>query len=284
MAKKTKEVEEAKELSVEQIETIKKTYRSDVDECNDDSALYDKWRISIKLRGRITGGIPKSEALFEDWIKARTKFNDSVTKQQVAEMRELYKQTKTVSAEATDLVDKAVEEKEEKSWVGFLADEQGLYLEARCVKAMFKECASLRDFFVKKKGTKQVMQHGTFLIRGLEGKADRVHLGRMTPDGTEERPIHVDGPQGPRTALKKVDYCVGCEMQFEVWIMKIPPQAIKHIGKADLISLLQLARNNGIGSDRSQGSGEFDVTAFEKSLWDFAEIEKKVDIEDKKPD
>jgi hypothetical protein len=280
ITKKEEKAEARKILSEKRLIEVHREYKSAPDRINDPSRAYDRYYTKILVE-KITGGIPATREIIRSWIVARTGHDDNLTDQLVAEMEAKLDETRaaqkkfSIPSEVTAKVDEAVADREEKSWCTFLCDmDYGLYLEARCVKAMFKECASLEDMFDCRRGTKQLMQHGTFLVRSPKGKHDRIFLGFNKPSGTEERPIHIkNGPMGPRTAIKKVDYVLGATMEFEVWVPRfISPSEIKYIRECDIEDLLTLARFNGIGSDRSQGSGQFLVLEFSKLPWTDSDI------------
>jgi len=71
-------------------------------------------------------------------------------------------------------------------------------------------------------------------------------------------------PQGPRTAIKRVDYVQHVSFSFEVWVLTTAAQEKRHVGEEELKRMLALGQENGLGADRSQGQGKFEVTAFEK--------------------
>ena len=74
------------------------------------------------------------------------------------------------------------------------------------------------------------------------------------PDGHEERAIHVIGALGPRSALKRYDYVVEPEMKFHIRYLN------DGLITLDLIDVfLEYAGWNGLGSDRSQGEGRFEL-------------------------
>lgn len=208
--------------------------------------MYDYYRIIIAMRDKLCGGVPKNKDLIRSWVESTTKYKDEK------------------SAELTEAAMEAMlDDVAEKSWNGFFRDaERGLFLEARQVKAMFKECASLLRITVTKQGSKQILQHG-FEVKALDGGA-RIYLGKAEPDGFDEQAIHVSTAQGPRTAIKRVDYVEGIEITFQVWVLNTAPAEKRHVGKDDLERMLGLAQENGLGADRSQGRGKFDVTVFEK--------------------
>ena len=206
--------------------------------------LYGKWTVEIQTRDKLCGGTPRTPEMIEGWVKAKTGYSDEQAKELAAEAIE------DIQGQLTDA-----------SWNGFRADERGLYIETRQVKAMLRECFTVQRLFVKRRGSKQIYQHG-LEIKGAEHPR-RIYLDRGEPDGCDESPIHVMTPQGPRSALKRVDYVKGALLSFELWRYKTIPQETRHIGEEALVAALTLAQENGLGADRSQGQGKFDVVGFE---------------------
>lgn len=206
--------------------------------------LYDIYTVTIRARNRICGGTPKNPDLLRGWIAATTEHDDSKT---------------------TDLVNEAraalLEPTEEKSWNGFRGDPTlGLYVECRQLKALFKEAATMLRLTTDKRGSKQIFQHG-FEIKAVDG-GDRLFLGTKEPTGCAEGPIHVQTAQGPRTAIKRVDYVERASLTFEVWVLSTHASETRHIGESDIVQMLTFGQENGFGADRSQGNGKFDVVDF----------------------
>ena len=208
-------------------------------------ALYDIYAVRLKVRDKLCGGMPKNPSLLAGWIAATTEHNDETTTAQEAEARAVL-----------------LAPSEEKSWNGFPADENGLFVWSRQIKALFKECASMLRITTAKIGSKQILQHG-FEVKGLV-KTDRVYLGVDKPDGSDEGPIHVQTAQGPRTAIKRVDYVQGVELKFEVWVLHTSGAEKRNVGEHEIRAMLAFGQENGLGADRSQGHGKVDVVAFER--------------------
>ena len=209
----------------------------------DASSLYDIYQVKIRLRDKLCGGMPKNPELIKAWVESTTGHADATTE-----------------AQTKEAIEALVDEVTERSWNGFPADAKGIFVWARQVKALFKECASMLRVTVDKRGSKQIFQHG-FEIKGPE-KYDRVYLGKTKADGYDEGPIHVQTAQGPRTALKRVDYVENVELVFDIWVLAAHPAETRYIGKEDLERMLTFAQENGLGADRSQGRGKFDVLDF----------------------
>jgi hypothetical protein len=220
--------------------------------------LWQKLEVTLKIRNRIVGGIPTDPALIEGWIASN--------------MKEVAKEEREKLKEATiKELPAAVQEKAEGMWTTFKVDkDQVPYFEARCIKASLKEGANvLRELLIadEKKGKKEG-DPAKSRFTGLKAKlAERLFV-EDTPiyfvrdgkkvtkvDGNEERAIHVMTAQGPRTALKRYDFVnAPCELKFQARFLKD-----KVIDLELLKVLLEYGSYNGLGADRSQNNGLFEV-------------------------
>lgn len=209
-------------------------------------SLYDVYTVTLTVRDKLCGGVPKNPELLKGWIVATTKHDDETSTAQEKAAREAI-----------------LAPTEEKSWNGFLGDkEHGLFIEARQVKALFKECATMLRVTVAKVGSKQIFQHG-FEIKGPKDEA-RIYLGKKTADGYLEGPIHVQTAMGPRTAIKRVDYVQKVDLTFDIWVLTTDGNEKRHVGEDELVRMITFGQENGVGADRSQGHGKFNVKAFKK--------------------
>jgi hypothetical protein len=207
--------------------------------------LYDRYRVTIKIRDRICGGMPRNPDLIKTWVESTTEHADEISEKLTQENAEL-----VVNAVA------------EKCWNGFPEDAQGLFIPCRNIKACLKQSAQLLGIYKNKRGSKQILAEG-MEVKGLNNPT-RVYLGKTEPDGTDESAIHVMTAQGPRTALRRMDYVTEPTLSFEVWILKTAPQETRHIGEEQLVEILCHASENGLGASRSQGEGKLDIVSFEK--------------------
>ncbi len=193
------------------------------------------WRhhtVTLQFRDKIAGGIPKSTGMIEGWLNARNK-------------PELIDQT---AEEMGDQLDETID----TMWTGFKSDEKGLYIETRQVKAMFKEAANVIRHAIGFKG---------FMRARIAEKVfiypDKVYLGVTEPSGREEKPIHVMTRQGLRSALKRYDYVERPRITFNLKVLDDGQITDKHLG-----DILEYAQDAGLGADRSQGMGKFDLVEF----------------------
>jgi len=212
----------------------------------DIAALYNRYRVSIRMRDRLCGGIPQGDDLLAEHIKRKTGYADAQTDEQIA-------------AATLDLVNREVHE----GTNGFLADaDRGLYIWAFQVKAMLKQSASILGITKQKRGTKQILHEGAE-VKGIEDE-DRLFVGRTEPDGYATGPVHAMTPSGPITAIKRTAYVERVTLVFEVWVLKTAPQESRHIGEDELRQMLLFSCENGLGAERSQGEGKFDVLEFSR--------------------
>jgi hypothetical protein len=87
----------------------------------------------------------------------------------------------------------------------------------------------------------------------------------MTPDGSEESPVHAMTPQGPISALKRVDYVETPTLTFTIRALKTPlvtKAKDKIAPQAYVRTILEYCQDGGLGADRSQGYGKFLVEEF----------------------
>lgn len=216
--------------------------------------LWKKYAVTIIVKNRLVGGIPTNVDLIAGWVQAN--------------MKEATKEERAKLVDATiDHLPKLAEERAEKTWTTFKADAEGIYFEGRNMKAMLKECANiLRDMLVKddKRANDSSKSRFTNLKSRLAERCfveeDKIRFTRdgkpvLKPDGNEERAIHVMGPQGPRTALKKVDFVSGpVELSFTLRVL-----ADGVVDEELLKTIFEFGGYNGLGTDRAMGNGVFEL-------------------------
>jgi len=205
------------------------------------------YRISLVMREWLVGGIPKDPDVQKKWLETQG-WTPAEADEYVARTR---KETEEAGGDW-------VEEAEMEGWSGFKSDATGgLFIETRQIKALIRECATELELTKDRQaGLRQRIQHG-LMIKSVQG-GERLYLGREKPDGDYTGVCHVMTPRGKKAAFKKADYVAGVSITFEVWIV----QAAKFTDEK-LRKVLFLAQEAGLGANRSQGQGKFDVTAFE---------------------
>jgi len=208
--------------------------------------LWIYYDVNITV-GRLVGGVPFAEKMIEGWIKA--KHPDEA-------------QHAAVIEETKEAMDQKRDDAEKSTWVGFKKDDRGLYIEGRQVKAMLKEAASVLRVRLDIAGFKSKVAERLYVTD------QRIYLGAFQPTGSDERPIHVYTPMGPRSALKKSDYVEDAKLAFTVKALDEPLKTTREknrvLPSAYVPALLEYASENGLGADRSQENGKFTVDSIEE--------------------
>ncbi len=225
---------------------------------------WDRYAVKIAFNERLIGGLPviTSDA---DPVKAY----ESWTKGQGVEPDDASDLAQALAAEGDMPKQDVAVEEIEGMLTGFRRDEDGLYIEARQIKAMIKESAQRLGVIVERRGSRQVLQHDLH-VRTLGSRTNqKLHLGVAEPSGVDTRPISVVTRQGPRTALKRFEYVNQPTIEFEVRVLAGGVGVTKTskeplIGEEQLAEILDNGQDLGIGSDRSQGEGTFTLLEFSK--------------------
>jgi hypothetical protein len=163
--------------------------------------IQSVYRVEMKVRDKILGGIPKNTELLVPWLMGRG--NPKPVAEEIA--AQVAKEA-DVSAEA------------EKAWTTFKGNEkEGYYIEGRQVKAMLKDATRYSQL------TSQIPGLTSKVAHDITIDPDRIVLtvptgeeGKHELTGSEEKAIHVMTPQGPRTSIKISDYVTEPTLKFDI--------------------------------------------------------------------
>lgn len=216
--------------------------------------LNSRFTVRLRFRNRIFGGIPavnmakpeESKNIMRVWLRKR--LGDKLTEEEL-------------EAEVEKTFEEAFADAEEETTQTFKCDE-GIYVEGRQVKALFKEAGGRLGLGKAVSGKRPSLRQD--IHEGLHVDEDVIFLYRdgqklLAPDGHEAKPIQVMGPKGPRTAIKCSGYAEpGVEITFTVRILDCI-----NVKKEHLVDILAFGQDLGLGAQRSQGWGKFEVVGFE---------------------
>ena len=197
------------------------------------------FRVTLRLRDKLIGGYPKNPEAEAAMLKARG-LEDLILP--VVDPATLTDEERKV------LKEQAIA----KTWTGFKTNGEGPYLESRQIKAMLKEAANVTKAMLDKKNMKSKLAERVFV------EPPEIHLGKDKVDGTETRIVHAMTMQGPRSSLKFCDYVLQPEIHFSLRVLNDGV-----VTEDYLKTLLEYAQENGLGADRSQDFGKFDLVEFE---------------------
>lgn len=211
----------------------------------DDTHLYNFYNVSINIREKVYGGLPKEKDMVEKYVKA--KFNSDNT-----ELTE------------TDL---DLKEELESHVTGFRCSDKGLYVGSYALKAACKQYASLMKLTVKKRGVKNTVKEAFFVNGRLNGEmtGSRVYFQPLTvkPDGLEDFAGHVKTLQGDRAILKKAEFIEERKLEFQLRVLKHRMSGGKELTSDDVFQMLLFGQECGIGSCRAFEAGKYDLKVFE---------------------
>lgn len=194
----------------------------------------------------IAGGTPTDPKVATAWLKTKLAAPDDLIREKVAEI--MVERGVTADAAADALVDLA-------HLTGFKRDEQGLYLEGRCMKSAIKEAASIcmaagklpiSRWGLTNKGLKSFVPEHIFVLD------DRMHLGVAEPTGVVQRFVMT----WRGTGIDYREYVEDAKLSFTVvsdWDFTHEQWAM----------IWLTAEQNGVGASRSQGFGRFTVERWE---------------------
>lgn len=228
--------------------------------------LFTSYRVELTFRARLMGGVPKDPKVIEGWLRSKAGISDTEEVRQ-ALLRTLIELGADVSGGETfdELVAASEALAAQRSTNGFKRDAGGLYIEARQVKAMLKESVNIlfagERWGRTKKGPKSYAAERLFI------RPDRIHLDRQEPDGVEMVIGHVSGPQGQRSTLGYHEYVEHASIAFTLDSTDAAPGSgtVEDCVASEHWPLIWMhAEANGLGALRSQGHGQFAVTAFDR--------------------
>lgn len=223
---------------------------------------FETFRVTIKMHDTLVGGLPivpegaeRADA-YEKWARG----------QGVEQDPSFAKPLHEALAEDPDMPVAVAVEEVEGLETGFRRDEQGIYIEARQVKAMIRESSQRLGLINSKRGFRQVLQHDLH-VRALDGTQklrmyDEEGNAKVHPDGKDSRPISVVTRQGPRTSIKRFEYVEGATIVFDVLVLR-DGIAGNLADEDDIEAVIEFGGWIGLGADRSQGMGTFEVVMIE---------------------
>jgi hypothetical protein len=224
---------------------------------------WNTYRVTIASRERIVGGIPivpegaDRADIYEKWARG----------QGVEQDPDFEEPLHAALAVDPDMPVALAEEDVQGLETGFRHDAGGIYIEARQLKALLREAAQRLGLIKTKRGARQVIQHDLH-VRALDGSQklrlhDATTMEVLTaPTGKDRRPISVVTRQGPRTSIKRFDYVADAIILAELRVLA-GGVGDGILGEQELRAMLELGQELGLGADRSQGEGTFDVVEFD---------------------
>lgn len=147
--------------------------------------MWKRYEVVLQVTNELMAGIPKNPELIEAWLEARKPSEAEFRRRQAGgeEMKPVAELAETVAEEVKG--DGSADD-EERAWLGFKSDDQGLYIEGSNVKAHLKDCANILQKLLDMKALRSKLADRVYV------EDARVYLdGKQEPDGYYEHPVHV---------------------------------------------------------------------------------------------
>lgn len=202
--------------------------------------MWGKYSVTMDFAYRLCGSVPQSKEIVPDWIKSRMPKNKP----------EDGKSAEEIEAEVIAELEKV----ELKTTVGFMKDDSGLWVRGGTIKAHLKDCANQ----VKDIDLVDVKTFRSKVANAVHIKEYKVHLR----NGTEiiqdycdsyEQPIHIFVVgQGPRSALKVINYAIKPTLKFTMLILQH-----KEVTLETVTRIFEYGSIHGYGGERGMGEGRY---------------------------
>lgn len=254
MAKVSTSVKDSIDPKAPAEKTEKKTATIVKKEPTDWTALLKRadehhWRmllVTIQIRGKLFAGKPKALDAETAMIKARGL-------EDVLEAKEI--------TDPAERAEKAEEVKDEGICEFYRREGRpGIWFPSFQIKAMLKENWSALGFAKKLRGTRGRLAECVFAFGTDYDDREWIFLGD-SPDGIETNVCHTTGSKGPQASIKRNEYKLRPKLTF---VVQIAREIADDLPDEELATTLFHASRHGLGANRSQGVGTFDVVGIEE--------------------
>ena len=207
--------------------------------------IWKLYGVKLQVTNRMMAGIPKNPDLIEAWLVARQPTEAAIARRR--DNGEEVTPIATLIEEVAEQVDND-DGAEERAWLGFKKDDEGLYIEGSNVKAHLKDCANVLQKILDFKALRSKLADRVYVVEEI------VRLGVAEPSGYYEHPVHVMTRQGPRSALKRNDYVERPLLAFTLRVLA------DGVIKEDLLrDIFEYGGTHGIGAERGLGYGRYEL-------------------------
>jgi len=202
--------------------------------------MYTKYRVALRYRDRVYGGLPLNEDILKSWIESKL----------IDDKDFIRKVSGEVQASPEDELETALD----KNTTGFKRDDEGCYHGDYQIKAHIKHAASLLKIYQKNRGTKDTIKEALFV------KPEKIYIGKQ-PDGVETFCGNVNTPQGKRSILKASEYFEKADITFDFWVLDVRLGGGNKKGLTDgeIKDIFTFGQELGIGSNRGFEKGKYDL-------------------------
>jgi hypothetical protein len=219
--------------------------------------MWRRFSVRFDFLTRVCGGVPADPDMVEAWLKARApkvRPPQSKSIDQIAE-------------EVFATLPTEPDEEEQQTLNCFQRVDGVLQFGYRTIRGHIKELAgTLSALYVGK-----IEKEKSFAVKVKNGvyyppESIWIPLRRTAtgapvtePDGTYQKAVHIMTHQGPRSALKTIEYVEGASMEFTLLVLN-NTQGKLVVSEMDLKTLFEYGGVHGFGPERGDGQGKYVAT------------------------
>lgn len=212
--------------------------------------MWTRFDVRFEFLTRLCGGTPADPEMVKKWLAARAPKNRPPQSKSIDEIAEEVMAT--------------VPEEAEPSLHCFRRYNGALSVEMRTIRGHMKDLSQvLSTLYVgkieKEKSFAVKVKNAVYYPPQVEWiPVLRTATGEPipSPDGAYDKAIHVYTPQGPRTALKTVEFVEGASIVFPLQVLT-NPQGKLVVSEVDLKTIFDYGGAHGYGPERGDGQGRY---------------------------
>lgn len=204
--------------------------------------MWRRYEVELKFTSPFASSTPKNPKDIEAMLEAKMPSKPPPDATPIDELAEQVEE----EVGATEEV--------ERGYATFKRDDNGLYYEARCVRAHIKDCANILQNTLEVKALKSKVANRVYV------EPDKIYLGKKEPDGSETRIVHAMTMKGPRSSLKVIDFINDARLKFRLVVLDD-----KVIDIDILKAIFQYGGTHGMGQERSQDWGKYELVKLEEA-------------------
>lgn len=219
-------------------------------------SMWEEIPLTLNFNTDLCGGSPRYDKVVEDWVHRRAASEAALAGlENPKSLEEVVKERKAT-------LDPVSEEDEmSKVWVGFQRDAKGLFIRGANLRAHLKDCASVLGEKAQKTVGDDKLEIQAFrskFVNRVYVKENRLHIlnskGQVYKEPTSHRDatMTVMTRMGPRTCLKRVDFCEPARICATILLLRGGPITRKHLKMC-----LEYGKVHGFGQDRSLQYGQY---------------------------
>ena len=203
--------------------------------------MWKRYEVELHFSTPFASSTPKNPKDIEAMLIARA---PSKPPEDPIPLPELAEQVKE-EVEATGEV--------ERGYATFKRDDNGLYYEARCIRAHIKDCANILQGLLEIKALKSKVANRVYV------EPAKIYLDKKEPDGSETRIVHAMTMKGPRSLLKTIDYVDSPTLKFRLRVLD------DGVVDEDILrAIFEYGGEHGMGQERSQDWGKYELVRLQE--------------------